>query len=122
RRAARLGLLLAPLNLWMLHNAWFTWPKMLAAYFDLQGLACYLQFRHLRNAQPEQADRYSLYFWIFMCLGYLTHQVALVYLLPLMVHWLIVSLRAGKVAFVVKRLMVLALTGTLIVGPWYLWL
>ena len=22
---------MSPLNLWMLHNAWFTWPKMLAA-------------------------------------------------------------------------------------------
>ena len=63
RRAAWLALLLAPLNLWMLHNAWFTWPKMLATYYLVFALHFYLQsMRHCRGIDPRRAASYFVGF------------------------------------------------------------
>src|SRR5262249_6824914 len=43
-RAGLVGIMLASLNIWMLHLAWFTWPKMLVVYFLLLSLYFYLCF------------------------------------------------------------------------------
>jgi hypothetical protein len=43
-RAARLGMILAPLNIWIWHEAWFTWSKMLTCYYLLLGLHFYLRW------------------------------------------------------------------------------
>src|SRR5262249_38779701 len=56
RRAAWLALPLAPLNLWLMHNAWFTWPKMLAAYYLVLALHFYLRSVRLRGADPARAS------------------------------------------------------------------
>ncbi len=121
-RAARLGLLLAPLNLWMLHNAWFTWPKMLAAYFLLLALHFYLQAVRRRLSDPAMGRRYFLYFWLAGFLSYLTHQVAAVYVVALVLHalWLVVAQRAWRARLL--DLPVLALVAVLILAPWYGWL
>ncbi len=121
-RAARLGLLLAPLNLWMLHNAWFTWPKMLAAYFLLLALHFYLQAVRRRLTDPAVGRRYFLYYWVAGFLSYLTHQVAAVYVVALLLHaaWLVVAQHAWRVRLL--DLPVLVLVAVLILAPWYGWL
>lgn len=89
-RLARVALVLVPLNLWMLHVAWFTWSKMLAGYFLLLGLHCYLQFVQRRQSEPAVAWRYFVGFWVCSWTGFLTHQVGLLYIAALLVHavWL----------------------------------
>src|SRR5262249_47469586 len=108
RRGAHLALLLAPLNLWLLHNAWFTWPKMLAAYYVLLGLHFYLQSVRLRPSEPAVAARLFLCFWLCSLFGFLTHQVCAVYVAALLLHavWLawhhrVYRPRFGQVAIAV---------------------
>jgi 4-amino-4-deoxy-L-arabinose transferase-like glycosyltransferase len=116
RRAARLGVLLAALNVWLLHNAWFTWPKMLAAYFLVLALCCYL--RWLR----QRAGGWFLACWLSGLLGFLTHQVAAVYLAALLLH-AAVLLAARRAAWPRPRdLMLLPATAVLLLVPWYAWL
>ncbi len=121
-RAARLALLLAPLNLWLLHNAWFCWPKMLAAYFILLALYFYLRSLRLRPVEPERATGYFLAFGVCGVLGYLTHQVALVYLLPLLLHLAVVAVRNRNYRPHLGELAALAGVALVAGGVWYLWL
>ena len=121
-RASWLAFLLAPLNLWMMHNAWFTWPKMLAAYYI--GLALYFYLRSLRwrPEAPARGAEYFLAFGVCTILGFMTHQVALVYCIPLLLH-----AAATAVFDRVRRprgaeLLGYLLFAVLVLGPWYAWL
>src|SRR5262249_50086315 len=121
-RAARLGLVLATLNLWMLHNAWFTWPKMLTAYFLLLGLYFYLQSVRLRPADPRRAGRFFLAFWGSAMLGFLTHQVAVVYALALLLHAAVLAWRRPAYRPSWRELAGLPVIALAVAGPWYAWL
>jgi hypothetical protein len=121
-RAARLGVLLAPLNLWMMHLAWFTWPKMLAAAFLLLALHFYLRSLRARVPDPAQARRYFLYCWVSALLGYMTHQAALVYLLVLAAHAVIVAIWEPRFGRPRKWCAFPALSVPLLLAPWYSWL
>jgi hypothetical protein len=121
-RAARVGFLLAALNLWMLHNAWFTWPKMLTAYFLLLGLHFYLQFLRRRRADPRGAARMLFGSWVCGLFGFLTHPAALVYLGALCLHALVMAWRDRAYRPSWKELTVLAASAVLLVGPWFAWL
>jgi hypothetical protein len=121
-RASWLALLLAPLNLWMLHNAWFTWPKMLAAYYIGLALYFYLRSLRIRSESPARGSEYFIAFGISAVLAFLTHQVALVYCVPLLLH------AAAKACFDrvrrprVTELLVCLLFAVPLAGPWYAWL
>jgi hypothetical protein len=121
-RAARLGLVLAPLNLWMLHNAWFTWPKMLAAYYLLMGLHFYLKSVRLRPADPRQAGCWFLAFWGCGFLAFVTHQSAAVYVAALVLHATWWGLRRREYRPHLWELAALPVIALAIAGPWYGWL
>jgi hypothetical protein len=121
-RAARLGLLLAPLNLWLLHNAWFTWPKMLAGYYVLLGLYFYLRSVRYGPDQPGRASRLFLVSGVSFLLGFMTHQVALIYWAPLLLHTACRAVRLGTYRALVRDLAVLVLPAGLTAGAWYGWL
>jgi hypothetical protein len=122
RPAARLGLLLAPLNLWLLHIAWFTWPKMLAAAFVLLGLHFYLRSLRVRHTDPAGARRLFLSCWVSCVLGYLTHQVAAVYLLVLASHAVLLAWRERRFRLSWRAAALLTLTAVLPLATWYGWL
>lgn len=123
RRAARLALVLVPLNLWIMHVAWFTWSKMLAAYFILLGLHCYLQFVQRRQAEPSAAWRYFIGFWASSWIGFMTHQVGLLYVVALSFHALILARRDRKAVWLGdEKVLTLGAVLVAIVGPWYSWL
>lgn len=122
-RAARLGLILVPLNLWIMHNAWFTWSKMLTAYYIFISLHFYLRWVRLRTEGPGVARSMILYFWVASLLGFLTHQVALVYLVALLVHAVAVTVRDRRSAKIDWSMSpTLAGLALAFVGPWYVWL
>jgi hypothetical protein len=122
RRGAVLALLLGPLNLWLLHNAWFTWPKMLAGYYLLLGLHFYVRAVRVRSAEPAAASRLFLCFWVSSLLGFLTHQVAAVYVAPLVLHaaWLARRDRTYRPGW--KEPATALLLAVLLLGTWYGWL
>jgi hypothetical protein len=122
RRAAWLGLLLAPLNLWMLHNAWFTWPKMLAAYYLILALHFYLQSLRWCPADPARGSEYFFLFAATALLGFMTHQVALVYVAPLLLHAGVRVVRDPAFRPVLVKLPACALLAMAVGGPWYAWL
>ncbi len=121
RRAARLALLLAPLNLWMLHNAWFTWPKMLTAYYLLLGLHLYLRSLRARLTDPAAAGQFFVGCGVCATLGYLTHQVAAVYALPLLLHAGFVGIRRRNYRPRLAECAAVGFAG-LLLAPWYGWL
>jgi hypothetical protein len=122
RRGAWLALLLAPLNLWMLHNAWFTWPKMLAAYYLILALHFYLQSLRRRGNDPAQASEYFVGFGVASLLAYITHQVAFVYVVPLLLHAVVMGLRGRAFRPGLRELLACALLGLAVGGTWYAWL
>jgi len=90
RRAGAFALALFPLNVWMLHGQWFTWPKMLAAYFGILGLHFYAKSSTLRSADSARSSRHLRFSALFLGLGILAHPVVAVYAFALLVHarWL----------------------------------
>src|SRR5262249_23318682 len=62
-RAVRLGLILAALNIWILHQAWWTWTKMLTSYYDLLGLHFYLRWLRTREEDERMSRHCLLGFW-----------------------------------------------------------
>lgn len=74
--AARFALLLAAMTPFLLHEVWFTWPKLLAASFVLLAGICVIDGRPLRGG-------------LLAGLGYLMHPVALISLpaLALLALW-----------------------------------
>lgn len=74
--AARLALLLAATTPFLLHEVWFTWPKLLAASMALLAGVCVIEARPLRAG-------------LLVGLGYLMHPVALLSLpaLALLALW-----------------------------------
>jgi hypothetical protein len=122
RRAGYVAVLLAALNVWLMHNAWFTWPKMLAAYYMLLGLHFYLQAVRSRERQTAVASRYYLYAVCCGALGYMTHQVALFYFLPLVLHAVVLSLRNRAFRPRPAEVAVSILAVALLLAPWYGWL
>jgi hypothetical protein len=122
RRAAWLALLLAPLNLWMLHNAWFTWPKMLAAYYVILALHFYLQSLRQRPADPARAGNYVVCFGSASLLAFITHQSTLLYVLPLLAHGALMALRDRAFRPTVRELLACGGLALVMVGPWYGWL
>lgn len=74
--AARLGLLLAATTPFLLHEVWFTWPKLLAASLVLLAGICVIEARPLRAG-------------LLVGVGYLMHPVALLSLpvLALLALW-----------------------------------
>jgi hypothetical protein len=74
--AARFALLLAATTPFLLHEAWFTWPKLLAASFVLLAGICAIQGRPLRAG-------------LLAGVAYLMHPVALISLpaLALIILW-----------------------------------
>ncbi|MBX9639625.1 MAG: hypothetical protein K2X97_07850, partial [Mycobacteriaceae bacterium] len=79
RRAGRLALVAAPLNVWLLHEGWFTWTKLLAAYYLFLSLHFYLRWRATPENRPATAWRRFLACWIASLLAFLTHQITIVY-------------------------------------------
>lgn len=121
-RAGRLGLALAALNVWLLHMAWFTWPKMLTAYFLLLGLHFYLRSVRERAAGAAEGRRSFLAFWVCGLLAFMTHQAAAPYVAALLLH-------AGALALADRRrrprlaeVGPLAVAVVVLVLPWYGWL
>ncbi len=117
RGAAWLALLLAPLNLWMLHNAWFTWPKMLATYYLVLGLHFYLRSLRQRRADPGRGAEYFFCFVVSSLLGFLTHQVGAVYVLPLLLHAVVMALRDRAYRPRLSELLACALAALALGGP-----
>jgi hypothetical protein len=121
-RAGRLALVLAPLNLWMLHNAWFTWPKMLTAYYLLMGLHFYLKSLRARPAAPRLAGYWFLAFWACGFLAFMTHQSASVYVAALALHALWWGLRRREYRPRLWELAAVPVIALAIAGPWHGWL
>jgi hypothetical protein len=121
-RVGNTALLLAPLNLWMVHQGWFTWPKMLAAFYALLGLHCYLQFLRHRLQEPRRAGKYLLACWAFSLLGFLAHPVILVYLAALVMHAAWRAWRVPQYRLSARELAGLAAAFVLLIGPWCGWL
>jgi hypothetical protein len=122
RRAAWLALLLAPLNVWMLHNAWFTWPKMLAAYYLILALHFYLRSLRLRAADPARAGSYFVCFGFAALLAYMTHQSTMFYVLPLLAHAAFMAWRDRAFIPWPHELLACALLVLAAGGAWYGWL
>jgi hypothetical protein len=95
---------------------------MLAGYFVLLGLHFYLQFLQLRREAPHQAGRYFLYFWVSGLLGFLTHQSAVVYMAPLVLHAAVLALFRRPYRPTLAEMGMLMLSFVLIVEPWFAWL
>jgi hypothetical protein len=122
QRTARLGVLLASLNIWLLHIAWFTWPKMLAAAYILMALHFYLYSLKVRLIEPHRSRRFLLYSWMSAILGYMTHQVAVAYLLVLVLHALVSAFRERKLLLAWREVGAVLLTASIVLAPWYGWL
>jgi hypothetical protein len=122
RRAGYFAILLASLNVWMLHNAWFTWPKMLAAHYMLLSLHFYLKSVRYRGMDSRAASRCFLYCVGCAAFGYMTHQVALVYFVPLLLHRGIIVLKNGAFWQRWKQAAAAIMLAVLLIGPWYGWL
>jgi hypothetical protein len=85
RTAARLALLLAATTPFLVHEVWFTWPKLLAASFVL------LAFASVIAGRPLLAG-------VLIGIGYLVHPVALLFLPPLalLALWPLVGARLRR--------------------------
>jgi hypothetical protein len=130
RRAGLLALLLMPLNLWLLHLAWFTWTKLLTAYYLLLALHFYLRFLRSLHARDGATRVWFLAFWACGMFAFLTHQVALVYLVPLLLHaaWTLWRHRSRQVVApktnwveTLAYLFLLGAIGLFLAGGWYTW-
>jgi hypothetical protein len=121
RAAAALALLLVPLNIWILHNAWYTWPKMLSAYFALLGLHFYLRFvrSHLQDA--ARPAPYLSCSAASLMLGILTHPVVLVYALPLLFHLAFFCWRRGMSRSGWREVVVAVMLAAVLAAPWGSW-
>ena len=106
----------------MLHNAWFTWPKMLAAYYLILALHFYLQSLRHCPADPARGAGYFVAFAVGSLLAFLTHQVAVVYVVPLLLHAGVMGLRNRAYRPLLATLPACALIALALVGPWYAWL
>jgi hypothetical protein len=122
RRAAWLALLLAALNLWMLHNAWFTWPKMLAAYYLILALHFYLQSLRQRAADPARAGSYFIGFGAAALCAYMTHQSIAFYVLPLLAFAVVMVGRDSNFSPRPRELLICALLALTVGDAWYGWL
>ncbi len=122
RRAAWLALFLVPLNLWMLHNAWFTWPKMLATYYLVLALHFYLQSMRQRGVDPLRAANYFVGFLIAGLLGYLTHQAVALYILPLLLCAVVLALYERALPLRLHQFLAAATVVAVLGGTWYAWL
>jgi hypothetical protein len=98
-RAAHLGVLLAATTPFLLHEAWFTWPKLLAASLVLLAATSLIEKR------PLQAG-------LLVGAGYLVHPVALLSLpaLALLALWPLrgVEWRRPRVPYLLKLLVAVA--------------
>jgi hypothetical protein len=121
-RAARLAVLLAPVNLWMLHNAWYTWPKMLVAYYLIMSLHFYIRAVRYRLTEPRRGSELFVCFGISALSGFMTHQVGLVYVFPLVLHSAVLAWRDRAFRPHVREVAALSAAVVLIVLPWYGWL
>ncbi len=122
RRTARIGVLFATLNVWIMHEAWFTWPKALAVYFLLCGLHSHIQFVRTRGVDRRAAGTRLVDAGICWVLAFMTHQSALAYMAPMVVHaaFLVARDRSclpspRQAAFLLPPIVAVA-------APWYIWL
>ncbi len=76
--------LLSATNFWMMHNAWYPWPKMLTLYFILLGLHFYL--RALGTGFSPAGRGFAGVSLASFVLGALTHQIAVIYAGALGLH------------------------------------
>ena len=112
RRAALLGAGFVFFNTWLIHDATFTWMKLVSAYFLLLALAFYIRFR-------ESADG-GLLCTSALCgaLAFMSHQSAAYFLAALVAdHWLFrprtpLSWRQAGLATAMVAL---------VVWPWHWW-
>jgi hypothetical protein len=117
-RGSRLAVALAALNVWLLHEAWFTWSKMLLCYYLLLGVHFHLRWL----AGGPGARGAFVACWLAMLAAFLTHQVAAVYGLPLAAQAAWVALRNPARRPRWMDLLGLAAAGVSTAGPWYAWL
>ena len=121
-RAGRLGAVLAPLNVWLMHITWFTWPKMLTTAYLLLGLHFYIRASRRRVECPAEASTPFRFFWVAIWLAFMTHQSAVCYAGPLVLLAVLDSAR-GRCAWPTWRAVVFcALTAAALVLPWYAWI
>lgn len=102
-KAARLGLLLAVTTPFLLHEVWFTWPKLLAASFVLMAATCVISKR------PFAAGAMT-------GLGFLMHPVALLSLpaLGLIALWALRGAHWKRPRVAQLALLLLGIAGFLI--------
>lgn len=106
-QAARFALLLAATTPFLVHETWFTWPKLLAASFVLLSGFCVITRRPLLAG-------------LLLGLGYLSHPIALLSLPALggLALWPLVEAQLRRPQ--VKRALLLALGAALFVLVWRL--
>jgi hypothetical protein len=95
---------------------------MLAAYYVLLALHFYIQSVRSRAADLRKASQAFLCFGVSGLLGFMTHQVSLVYVLPLLLHAAVLACkdRASRPRLV--ELAAMAAVVAVLVLPWYGWL
>ena len=112
RRAAVVSAVFVFFDVWLVHDAMFTWSKMVAAYFALMSLHFYLRFRRDGGAAA-----------FYLCaltgaLAVMSHQSAAYYLAALAIaHWLLrprPSLRWREVGLGAAIL-------AAVMAPWHWW-
>jgi 4-amino-4-deoxy-L-arabinose transferase-like glycosyltransferase len=112
RRAALVCAVFVFFDAWLVHDAMFTWSKMIAAYFALMSLHFYLRFR-------ARTDPATFYLCALMgALAVMCHQSAAYFLIALpAAHWLLrprPPLSRRQVGLGVAIVLV-------VMAPWHWW-
>jgi len=110
--AARLGIGFCFFSTWLIHDATFTWMKLVCAYFLLLALVFYVRLREHGDAR-----------WLYACalcgaLAFMSHQSAAYFLVALLAdHWLF----RPRTPLSWRQAALAAAIVAAVVAPWHLW-
>ena len=117
RRALAVSLLLL-CSVFIFKNITYTWPKLFCAYFILMVLHFYLEW--LAGVGVRRATTMILAICAFFA-AYMIHQMALLFMAPVFVHFLWILYRR-RIAFPLKATLLALPVVVLLVAPYHLWI
>jgi len=112
RKTGMLAVTFLIFNTWAMHNAWYTWPKMLNSYFILLSVHYYLEFKETHSASNLHLLA------LFNALAFMSHQLAILYTLGLAIDYL---LRRPRIQEGIEHIVKFSIVSIAIIAPWYLW-
>ena len=121
RKTAILASTIVGFSPFLIWNSVYPWPKVLAAYFVLLFIYCYVRLMNKNQSESLQRRVFAILLGLFIGLAYMSHQYALVYVFGIGIHFVFSKFLRLSAVLTRKEVLLSTIGIVGVLAPWHIW-